>query len=395
MTYRHFSTSYNSAYCENSGPESVLSNSHSNYKTHLDAIFSEVQYQLPHNKLGYFTVSGFNTYKHSKYVDTQTPFFQATNQTGAMIQWIGRKGKITWYATMGGEWFHTASTLLKESHNLLTPSPWTRINWRPKKNIQVTGEYSYSGNVPSIAQLSETEQWLDNKLVYHGNSLLKPYKNQSASLRFVWSSKYLSASMRNSFSSSPGRICDMYTTADDYMLQTLVNLSKYRELSSQIDMSLTPLGNNLLVFWNRAVFAKLDGRNNEYSWNGYRVQWMSDLAINLKHWTFELFYQYPGKIVECQLERPRAQCWSATALFRPNTNLSFGVEWFMPFGKGFRESEHTVNSAPVYTETQSVIMDQNNLISVKLSYNFRFGRNRNSASPQFENGDSDTGILFK
>lgn len=122
---------------------------------------------------------------------------------------------------------------------------------------------------------------------------------------------------------------------------------------------------------------------------------MTSLALNLKHWTVELFYQYPGKVVEGQLERPRAQCWSATVLYRPQTDLSLGLEWFMPFGKGFKESEHTVNSAPVYADTEYKIMDRNNLLSVKLSYNFSFGRNRNRARPQYDNYDSDSGILQK
>lgn len=395
VTYQHYSTSYASAYSEKLMTNSLLHDSRSDYRTHLDAIFSEVQYQLPNNKLGYFTISGHENYKHSKYVDTKNPLSQTTNTAGITIQWIGRKGKVIWVTSIGAKWLHSASSIIDKSYNMFLPSPSLRATWRPRKNIQLSGEYSFSGRVPSIAQLSETNQWIDNRLVYHGNSTLRPYKTHNVTVRLVWSSKYLSASMRNSFVSSPGEICEMYTDTEEYMLQTLVNLTRYRELSSQIDMSLTPLGNNLVVFWNRLVVANLKGKNSEYSWDGYRIQWMSDLAVNLKHWTFELFYQYPGKIVEGQLVRPRAQCWSATALFRPKTNLSFGLEWFMPFGNGFKESEHTVNSAPVYDSRESLIADRNNMISIKLSYNFRFGRNRNTASPKFDNYDSDSGILYK
>lgn len=160
-------------------------------------------------------------------------------------------------------------------------------------------------------------------------------------------------------------------------------------------MSIMPLGDNRLVFWNRVILADLKGKNQEYSWTGYRIQWISNLALNLKHWTFELYYQYPGKIVEGQLERPRAQCWSTTVLYRPQTNLSVGLEWFMPFGNGFKDSEHTVNSAPVYVDTEYKLMDRNNMLSIKLSYNFSFGRNRNRAKPQYDNFDNDSGILQK
>jgi len=395
VNYQHYSTSYNSAYNELSDYDEALKNSHSNYKTGLDAVLSEVQYQFPQTKLGLFSIVGYETYKHSKYRDTTNPFYQKTNTLGASAEWIGLKNNVRWYLTLGMNWYYTSSTNLNQTHNLLMPNPRITIDWKAAKRILLTFDYSYSGRVPSIAQLSETDQWIDTRLVYHGNSTLKPYKTHSAGVRFVWNNKYVNLAIKNSFTSSPDRICDMYTTTDRYMLQTLVNLSEYREWLSQLDLSIMPLGNNKLVFWNRVILADLKGKNQEYSWTGYRVQWMSNLALNLEHWTFELYYQYPGKIVEGQLERPRAQCWSATALYRPQTNLSVGLEWFMPFGKGFKESEHTVNSAPVYADTEYNLMDRNNLLSLKLSYNFSFGRNKNKARPQYDNIDNDSGILLK
>ena len=395
VNYQHFSNSYHSAYDEMSDDDIADNDSRSDYKTNLDAVFSEVQYQLPPNKLGYISFVLFETYKHSKYIDTTYPFYQTTNSCGGMAQWMGRKDRVNWYVTMGVNWYRTASTQLANPYNIVVPSPMVNIGWRPSRAIYLSFDYSYDGNVPNIAQLSETNQWLDTKLVYHGNSTLKPYKTHKAAMRFVWNNKYMDVSMRNWFESSPDMICDMYTLTDSYMLQTMVNLSKYRVWGTQIDSQIKPLGDSRFVFWNRVVLADVRGKNKEYSWSGYRIQWMSELSLNLEHWTVALFYQYPGKIVEGQLERPRAQCWSATVLYRPMTNLSVGLEWFMPFGNGFKESERTVNAAPVYSDTQTKIMDWSNMVSIKLSYNFSFGRNRNSAQPQYGNGDNDSGILRK
>lgn len=395
VNYQRFSTSYNSAYNELSDDANALRDSHSKYKTNLDAVFSELQYQLPYTRAGQFSFSAYEVYKHSEYVDAVTPFNQTVNTLGGQAQWMWMKGNVRWWLTCGAIWYHTNSTNLSKPHNLSIPTPNANVSWRLNGNAQFVFSYSYSGGMPTIAQLSETNQWLDTRLVYHGNSTLKPYKIHSAGVRFVWNIKYLNLSLSNAFSSSPNMICDMYTLTDKYMLQTLVNLSKYRIFSSQLDLSVKPLGNNKLVFWNRIILADLNGENKEYSWNGYRFQWMSTLALNLTNWTVQLFYQYPGKIVEGQLERPRAQCWSATVLYRPQTNLSLGLTCFMPFGKGFKESEHTVNSAPVYADTEYKIMDRNNMLSLKLSYNFSFGRNRNIAQPQYDNYDNDSGILHK
>ncbi len=395
MNYQHYSTDYSSRYSENGKNLEALQNSHSQYSTILDAIFSEIQYQLPKSALGYFSFSAYDTYKHSKYNNTTTSFFQETNIAGVSAQWMGWIRAFRWYLTMGVDWFKTASTVLEKANNLIIPAPMININWRPNSMIQISADYSYSGGGPSIAQLSETNQWLDTKLVYHGNSSLKPYKTHSVGIRFVYNQKIINLAIRGSFASSPNMICDMYTLKDDYMLQTLVNLDTYRLWNSQFDLTIRPLGNNTLTFWNRVILSDVEGKNSQYSWDGYRFQWMSDLSLNLKHWTVDLFYQYPGKIVEGQLERPRAQCWSATVLYRPNSNLSLGVEWFMPFGKNFKESEHTVNAAPVYADSEYTIKDRVNMLSLKLSYNFSFGRNRNRVQPQFDNFDNDSGILHK
>lgn len=393
VNYQHFSNFYNSIYNELSDSEIAVNDSRSKYKTHLDEVFSEMQYQLPYSSLGQFTVSLFETYRRSKYVDSVFPFSQTYNVFGGAAQWVGMKRNVSWYLSMGASWYHTISTNVDKANNLCVPTPSVTVNWRPFQNMSFRFNYSFSGVGPSISQLSETNQWLDSRLVYHGNSELKPYKTHLAALTFGWAYKYLDLTVYGAYTTSPGMICDMYTLKKDYMLQTIVNLNKYTSLSSQMDFTVKPLGNNKLLFWNRVILADVRGENKEYKWKGYRFQWMSDLSLNLTHWTFDLFYQYPGKVVEGQLELPRAQSWSATVLYRPKSNLSFGVSLLMPFGNGFKESQRTVNAAPVYADTEVNVMDFNNLVSFKLNYNISYGRNRNNASPRYDNYDNDSGIL--
>ena len=395
INYQHYSTKYSSAYEEAREDNGGFRGSHSDYKTHLDAVFSELQYQFPDNKYGYFYIGLFEANKHSKYVDTTDPFFQSVNGMGVYGFWYRKINRVQWTASMGAAWYNVGSTLLDKSHNLVMPTPTVLFSWRPLNNLYLSLRYSYTGGIPSIAQLSETNQWLDTRLVYHGNSTLKPYKTHAIVMAVVLNSKYVDFSLTPCFSSSPDMICDMYTEADNYMLQTLVNLSSYRELSSMLDISLKPLGNDKLTFWNRIIGACVTGKNPEYSWKGHRFQWMSNLSLNFDHWGCELFYQYPGKGAQGQLIRPRAQFWSIMAQYRPSTNLSVGVKWSMPFGNGFKEKEYTVSDAPVFASDETNIMDWNNLVSIILSYNFSFGRNRNSARPRYDNGDSDSGILRK
>lgn len=395
IAFQHYSTSYDSRYRETGGNSSHLEDSQSRYSTGLNAVMSEFQYELPKTKAGYFTVVAYEVFNRSKYHNTATPYSLENNKAGGMLQWMGSRRRVQWFVLAGIDWYHTVSSRLGMVHDLIIPNPAVNINWRPFRKFRINLEYSLRGMNPSIAQLSETEQWLDNRLVYHGNAKLKPYRTHNAGISFVFNNKYLNLSLKGMFESSKGMICDMYTRTEEYMLQTLVNLDRYRVWSSQADITIKPLGNNRLTFWNRIIAADLDGKNSEYSWHGYRFQWMSTISLNLDRWTAELYYQYPGKIVEGQLERPRAECWSATVLYRPVPDLSVGLEWFMPFGRGMREREYTVNSAPVYADTEIFVRDKANMLSLKLSYNFTFGRNKNRARPQYDNVNDDSGILTK
>ena len=395
LYYQHYSTTYNSAYNEMSDSPLALNDSHSEYKTDLDAIHTILQYQFPRTKIGYFSISAYDSYKHSKYADSTLPFYQSINSLSGYAQWLWIKGPISGYVSMGVNWDHTSSNNYEKSYNVIIPSPKVNFTWKPSRNFRMVLNYSYTVASPTIAQLSETDQWLDTRLVYHGNSELRSYKMHSVDLRINWYFKYLNLSMYNSFESSPGMICDMYKKTDKYMLQTIVNLSTYRTWSTMLDLSIKPLGNSKLVFWNRLIFANLKGKNPDYSWVSNRFQWMSNLALNLKHWTFSLFYQYPGKAFNGQIVSPRAQAWSISALYRPMTNLSIGLNCLMPFGKSFKEREYTVKEAPVFADTRYESFDMNNLVSIKFIYNFSFGRNRNEEGPRVEGNDNDSGILRK
>lgn len=393
--YQHFSTSYNSRYNEETTWEGALNNSYSNYNTHLDAFFLQIQYQTPFSKLGMLSFSAHENNKHSKYVNTASPFYQTVNTFGGNLLWLWTKKNLSLWASCGVDWFRTSSIMLLKPHDMIIPTPRLNLNLKLPHNLRFSFMYDYNGGAPTIAQLSETEQWLDTKLVYHGNAQLRPYKVQSGETKLTWSHKYINFALSSSLMSSPDRICEMYTTTDNYMLLTLVNLSKYRTWTNQLDVTIKPLGNNLLSFWNRITYSDLKGVNNEYYWNEHRFQWMSAVSINLKHWSMQLFYQYPGKYIDGQIVYPRAQCWYVSASYRPMTNLSIGLEFFMPFGKGMREREYTVTEAPVYADTEYTINDRSNLISFTMSYNLSFGRNRNRVEPKYENSDNDTGILYK
>lgn len=398
VTYQRYNTNYLSGYTEipdETENQLMPVNERSDYSTRLDAVLGEAQYTLPEKKWGELAFSIYNTYKNSRYIDISEPFSQRSNQFGAAAQYFVFKGKFAYQLQMSAKWLYTKSELYEISYSRWIPAPTLWIYYFPANKLQFRFNYSYDGEVPTIAQLSETEQWIDNHLVYHGNSHLKPYHRHRLSITGIIGSSYIDASLKAGFNYSPDMICNNFTLRPDYILETIINLNRYTETYGQLDVTIKPLGNNVWTFWNRLIAGKIHGHSPGYKWDGYRFQWMLNSSVNLSKWYFNIYYQYPGKISEGQLVRPRGQCWSMTAAYRPSPDMLIGVEWWMPFGKGFKDSERSVGTALVKTENENDIRDWSNMLSVKFSWNVMFGKRHNKARPKFINSDNDGGILTK
>ena len=396
INVQHYDTKYRSSYQEfPTQPQITPVDVRSAYKTRIEGVFTDVQYELPPNNAGYFSIDLFDSFKQSRYVDSYTPFRETINSYGANAVWLGSWRNIQWYAKIGMQVLYTSTTLMDKANNVITPTPFIRFIWRPSQRFQFRASYSYSAEPPSIAQLSETDRWLDTRLVYHGNARLKTYKSHALMITGVMGSKYVDLSTLLHYNSSPGMICSMYQLTDKYMLETIVNLDRYKSFTGELTVTLKPLGNNKLKLRTHLIGGDLRGKNQDYKWHGSRFQWMSSISLNLDKWSAWASYQYPGKITNGQLIRPRPECWSLSGSYRPIPDLSIGLSIFMPFGNTYGDSEYTVKDSPVYYKISSDMPEIANRVSLQISWNMSFGRKKNYARPKFSHPDYDSGLLEK
>ena len=214
-------------------------------------------------------------------------------------------------------------------------------------------------------------------------------------LSAVYNHKYVNAILYLGYETSPHRICTQYYLTDDFILETIENLKRYREPYMQFSATVYPLGSKKWSFFNRIILARISGKGAEYSWNSTRFQWNSSMSLRLGRWTLSASYQYPGKVAEGQLVRPRGEFWSIGAMFRAGDDLFIGADLQMPFGKAFRESEYSVGTDLIKQNTEYVLKDYANCVKIKLTWNVSFGKNQNLSTPKMDNTDSDTGVLKK
>ncbi|MDE6010744.1 MAG: hypothetical protein K2F87_04760 [Muribaculaceae bacterium] len=396
ITYKTVGSHYDSNYREFAGGAEAAPSVdvQSLYDIRYHTVMAEVMYQMAYRRWGMLSFSTYNAWQHSRYMETRHRSYETSDDWGAYAMYQGWFGKFTYVASLG-----ISRKYISTSENgdqcLWSPTPSVNVYYSPLNNLWINLGYSYTTGAPSIAQLSQTDQWLDTRLVYHGNPALHTYRHHAWQAAVNLTSRYLNAYVMASYATTPGYICNYFMMTPEYVLETIVNLRKYRDLFGRIQLTGKPLGNNRWTISTYINLGRLRGAGETYDWKGFRFQWFTTTQVNLSKWSIYASYQFPGKVAEGQLIMPRTQSWRIGGAFRPKENLSVGVDITCPFGKGWKESERTVNTAIVDRRSTSTVPQRANLVTLTFEWNLQFGHNHNQAAPQLTHSTDETGILTK
>lgn len=397
LTLQRTNSNYLSQYKEfEVGGEVPTVDEKSKYDIQYSNAVANLVYFLPAKKWGYLSFSVYDGFRYSRYMEASVRTSQRENSVSAWAQYYGIFGKFTLITNLGVNGNYIYASVNGNKQSQWRPSVMAYIYYNASQHLRLDLGYNYSTSAPSIAQLSQTNQWLDTKLIFHGNPNLHTYSYHNLSLSANFDSKYIDFSVGATYTNIPGRICENFQTAPDYMLETLINLDKYQEISGNFSFTIKPLGTTRWTINAHGGVGLTKGASPGYDWTGHRFQFMPNTAVNLEKWTIRVSYQYPGQLAYGQLIRPRLQSWEASCYYRPIEDLSFGLSICCPFGKGWKESERTVDEAPVHMNTESLSRDRANLVSLLLEWNVSFGKNREKPLNQRININTDEdGVLRK
>lgn len=403
----HYNTKYLSHLSESSPDGISALESRSSYKGSTSIYAIQAYYTFP-IKNTVFETGLYDSYSNGKTTNTDNPTDNHTNLAFAYAQWSGSKktgekySQIYWmaYLSATGNYSRTTTSAgTTESYNNWTPGAYLSFGYVPDDNngnTQMRLLFARNTTNPSLGQLGETPQWLDAKLVYHGNSHLKPFATNQLCF-FIYSSLWqrLAVSLTAFYENSPHTIAETFTRSDDVVIQTFENLRKYQKVYGSLQLTLNITRNGSLRFTTLLNASRSWGSGSSYNWKGYTFQWMPGLFFNTGKWSASAQYQYPGKVMEGHLIRPRAQSLRLSAGYSPIRNLDISIEWRQPFNMQFRESEKSVKEAIVSTEHITTAADWHNMVSLSVFYNFNFGRRHDNSRRKINLDPSDSGILSK
>lgn len=397
IKYTHYGTDYHSSYSEYLPNEMTIpvEDHYNKYRINYNSVLGEIVYDIPEKKWGALNFAVFGYVKDHKYSDVGISFTQKVSELGGVATYYGWIRNVYAYVSAGGGYLRQSDIHSDSSYSDFMPRINVTLYYYLTENIFTSVSYAYNYHSPSPSQLSETNQWLDNHLTFHGNPNLKPYGDHSLKIEAGYEHRYVNANLYLGYNSAPRRICSQYYLTDEFILETMENLKKYRNPYLQLSATVFPLGSKKWSFFNRIIYGRIIGEGAGYSWNESRFQWNSSMSLMIRNWTLSASYQYPGKIADGQLVMPRGEYWDFGATYKVNDDLFIGAEIGMPFGNALKESEYSVGTDLISQNTETVAGDWANCVKIKLSWNISFGKNQNRKRPKYDNVESDNGVLKK
>lgn len=389
-----YDTRFRSDYIERVSLEDILFESHSAYTTKRRSLLSTLQYTVP-SSWGQWTLGARDTYQSAKQHEEKEDFSQNQHTLYGYAQLYGKKNIFYYQLILAAKYLNIQERRITAWHKWY-PAPSVKLWLRPKKNITFQLSYRYTADVPSVSLMSETEQWLDNLYVYKGNSALKPYSIHHIDLAGSISTRHLDFSFQGLYNDSPDAIVNHFEATSRYILQTYTNLQAKKEIGGQVVIDYFPLNDKSLKIGAVGIYIHHQGKEKDgITWNGYRYQLMGYISYALPKWDFEVYYQYPEQTLDGQLVTPRAEMLRIDAAYKPLPTMSIGLQWNQPFMKGFTEEEHTTETCLIQSTSSSNIRDYANMICLKFSYNFSFGKQKKHSVQRVKNEDTDSGLLIK
>jgi len=301
-----------------------------------------------------------------------------------------KRGKWGYMANLAGSRFYFSQTEKTTERFALLPS--ARITYNPNSNWNFRYRASLHHTIPSLAYLNNVEQQIDPLQIRRGNPYLKSFHTLSQNLNIDYYQKIFSLNLllRYDYEFSP--VMESVLFENGLFVRTYENQRNFQTLSVEPVIRLKP--------WKNYLSISVSPRLVHFISNGNHYSHTFDLAtLNMnidgayKNW-FVNFMAGAAPHLNYFYGEQSATCSMMNVLSAGYKQKNFSVMAGMinPFGLKFKmKSEHRAALNPVITDAWNDGMKQK--ITVRLTYNFNFGKQFQGVNRRMENKDENSGIM--
>ncbi|MEF9923203.1 MAG: outer membrane beta-barrel protein [Muribaculaceae bacterium] len=428
----------------NESSEVIDNNSEYNLAPTLDLYY---QYNLPKSQLLMFNVVG--GYKKSSssrnYIETPIDDISSTS-SDILTEITGNSYSIVaegdyeklWNSsrlTTGAKYIHTwnnstytlsnTRTKMRQSETYVFGEWWKKLNdkfdmtlgigisdycfhqdggassssiiFRPKlsfryivnKQSNIRFELYNYGNSPSIAQLNNVRQEIDQIQVQIGNPNLKAFQTYRLNLSYEYAKGIFYGKLRARYWGHSNPIMDEKYWENDKIVNTFNNQKNLHELNFDIHAKIQVIPDWLSVSgslgWHRYIS---HGNSYTHCYNN----WFYNASLQITHWGFTL---------DAMMRNNYNTFWGENLIGNENIqwitlsynykNMNFGANIINPFIKNYNiPSENRNEYAGYKREMKTHGVEQ--LIAISFNYNFSWGRKHKSTEKRINNSSATESI---
>jgi hypothetical protein len=353
------------------------------------SIIGDVYYEKTFSK-GKFSTGITHTYGHSDNDYSGSTTYQSnlkTNNTYAYLEWNGKMKELT-YGLGAGFTFNSQKQENYETRNNTYINPTIRMSYPVGKNTQLRYQGRVSISNPDLGETNAVEIPLDSYLWWRGNPNLKPFINYMNALSLNQTIKKMRINFDIYDSYTPKGIMNNYFDEGGKLITQQINGDVIHRLYFTGGVNVRLMKDRLSL-----------GTSIGFRW----MQSKSDFFNHIeRYWTISGNASYRiNKITLWVNISPKAHNLTGESLYKSSQLISTGADYRhkeFTVGLGYMtyDSKYSYESAKLSKHYQNNIWyynpDFRNLVYLRFSWNFNFGKSYKTQDRIQYQEDSDSGV---
>ena len=298
---------------------------------------------------------------------------------------FGEKVDIT--AGTGVLYYHNEAGNVSQSSCFLRPK--VNLRYRPSKSSTFRLSFYGYGHTPSVSQLTNVIQQIDNTQLSIGNAELKNFASYRTMLQYEFTRGAFYSYLRSTYNYQNKPIMEYKFIDGDNIISTYANHKNAHVLINELNLSLNNWKNWVTastVFGHYRSIMHGNDYTHTYSnfyMNGY---------LEVSHWNWSLAFQYQTNYNTFKGESLNGgESLNLIGAMYKHKSCTFMLAVMNPFSNDFKVESENRNRYAGYNRT-SYLKATQRLVALGVRLNINWGRQHNSGTKRLNNSGSTESV---
>lgn len=290
----------------------------------------------------------------------------------------GISGKYTYYKQGSND------------YKRFNPQPRLLTQYKFKNNMILRYRFNMEVSSPSLSDLNNIEQEMDEWQIKRGNPYLKNSTGYSQSLMYSYNNPYFGIELIGAYTYADNPIYETIFLENNRIVNTIENQKNWQRIQVQSTFNIHPFG-EYISLQIRPRFSRyiMHGNHYTHTYNNWAVY--ATLVSSYNHW-----------FLNAQMETRHNMLMGETITYGQNFHMvgvgynadkwNVSAGFYLPFSKEYSQATRNLSQAAAsYSNVHST--DFQALVYVAASINLDFGKQKKVQKQRIKNQDSGSGVL--